>query len=529
MLSRPADQPQPTSARREYGDFQTPCVLTERICATLADRGLRPQILVEPTFGRGAFLLSAIRHFPTLQTVYGVELYEPYYWDTQCALLEWAIRHPGTPKPQIHLSLQDVFRVDFGAMSVPDTTDALLVLGNPPWVTNTALSKLQAANLPDKRNFRRVRGIEALTGKSNFDISENILLMLLSTFARRPGHLAMLVKTAVLQRLVYEVGKLALPLTNMTALTIDARKYFRAFVQAALFEADFQAQHPTYTCRVGQFAVPSPPCDHDEFGWVAQKFVAHTQHYRAVSQYDGQSPYVWRQGVKHDCAKVMELRRVNGHYINGLHETLELEDALIYGLLKSADLQDVLPVAPQRAVIIPQTYIGEETASIARHYPRLAGYLRRHQRRFAQRKSRIYHSKPEFSIFGIGAYAFRPYKVAISGLYKRSHFSLVLPEPGPRPVMLDDTCYFLGFETLTDALFVWALLNGELVQQLLRSIVFPDAKRMYTKQRLMRIDLARIAKTVSYQTIDQQLQTVAHQVGASITARQWQCFVDAMT
>jgi len=42
-----------------------------------------------------------------------------------------------------------------------------------------------------------------------------------------------------------------------------------------------------------------------------------------------------------------------------------------------------------------------------------------------------------------GSLFFKPYKVAISGLYKSSHFSLLLPVDG-KPVMLDDTCYLLG-------------------------------------------------------------------------------------
>ena len=46
-----------------------------------------------------------------------------------------------------------------------------LVLGNPPWVTNAELGLLKNSNLPIKSNFQGHKGLEALTGKANFDIS----------------------------------------------------------------------------------------------------------------------------------------------------------------------------------------------------------------------------------------------------------------------------------------------------------------------------------------------------------------------
>ena len=57
------------SMRRDYGDFQTPRQLTDRICAYLHAQGRSPEILIEPTFGTGVFILSALRHFPSIQTI----------------------------------------------------------------------------------------------------------------------------------------------------------------------------------------------------------------------------------------------------------------------------------------------------------------------------------------------------------------------------------------------------------------------------------------------------------------------------
>ena len=46
----------------------------------------------------------------------------------------------------------------------------LLVIGNPPWVTNSELGTLASPNRPPRRNIKGLRGLEARTGASNFDV-----------------------------------------------------------------------------------------------------------------------------------------------------------------------------------------------------------------------------------------------------------------------------------------------------------------------------------------------------------------------
>ncbi|MDX9883247.1 MAG: hypothetical protein RBS73_14385 [Prolixibacteraceae bacterium] len=92
----------------------------------------------------------------------------------------------------------------------------------------------------------------------------------------------------------------------------------------------------------------------------------------------------------------------------------------------------------------------------------------------------IYNNKPDFSIFGVGDYFFASYKIAISGMYKSTHFTLILP--GGNKPLLDDTCYFIGFENLVFARIVHFLLNHDHVRQFLKSIIFPDSKRSMTKK-----------------------------------------------
>jgi hypothetical protein len=98
-------------------------------------------------------------------------------------------------------------------------------------------------------------------------------------------------------------------------------------------------------------------------------------------------------------------------------------------------------------------------------------------------------------MFGIGDYTFSPYKIAIAGLYKEPIFSLIVPIDN-KPVILDDTCYFIGFETLEEAVFMAFILNSQVAYDFLRTIVFKDSKRPYTKEILMRLNLNEIATSI---------------------------------
>ena len=142
--------------------------------------------------------------------------------------------------------------------------------------------------------------------------------------------------------------------------------------------------------------------------------------------------------------------------------------------------------------------------------------------------SSIYNNKPMFSIFGIGDYSFKLYKVAISGLYKTFHFTLILPQDN-KPVMLDDTCYFIGFDKIEFAVYALLLLNSGKTVKFLQSVTFPDAKRTFTKDGLMRIDLLELAKNIDKNDLQIQLDTLNEKYKFNLTLDLWGSFIDDMT
>jgi hypothetical protein len=78
----------------------------------------------------------------------------------------------------------------------------LLVIGNPPWVTNSALGTLQSNNTPIKTNFKKLNGLDAMTGSSNFDIAEYIILKLIHELSSEEPTIAMLCKTTVARNIL---------------------------------------------------------------------------------------------------------------------------------------------------------------------------------------------------------------------------------------------------------------------------------------------------------------------------------------
>jgi hypothetical protein len=63
-----------------------------------------------------------------------------------------------------------------------------------------------------------------------------------------------------------------------------------------------------------------------------------------------------------------------------------------------------------------------------------------------------------------------------------------------RPIVLDDTCYFLSCGSKDEADFFADLLNSQIAQEFLSSLVFRDAKRPITVDVLRRLDLLKLGE-----------------------------------
>ena len=476
--------------KSEFGDYQTNSELTDNICKLLKSKKNNPNIVFEPTFGKGNFIISVLNNFENIEKLYGVEIYKPYVWKTKLKILDYFLKNPHRNKPEIKLFHANFFDFDIKKNIKFTETDKFLIIGNPPWVTNSELSGIGSKNLPRKVNFKKHKGLDALTGKGNFDIAEYISNSLLTLFSRSSGNFAFLVKNIVIKNILYEQAKVKHKIGEIEKYKINAKKEFKVSVNASLFFCNLNTK-PAFTCSEYDFYTKEKL---KTFGRTNNKFVSNIETYQKHKNFDGKCQYEWRQGMKHDASKIMELEQKNGYYVNKFNDKIELEPDLVYGILKSSDLKGKTLNKTRKFTIVTQKKIGQPTSYIKDEYPKTYNYLQNNIEHFNKRKSSIYKGKPLFSIFGIGDYSFKPYKIAISGLYKQLNFTLIKPNEN-KPIMLDDTCYFIGFDDLEEAEIIWSLLQSENTKTFLKSLIFSDAKRSVTKDLLMRIDFVQIMKS----------------------------------
>jgi len=517
--------------RAEYGDFQTNIHLAKSVAVFLKEKKINPKIIIEPTFGKGNFIIASLEAFPNAEKIIGVEIYKPYVWETKFNIIQFYIDNPRDKKPVIEINHFNVFDFDFKSIAIEHSKDETLIVGNPPWITNSKLSSLESDNLPVKSNFKKHSGYDAMTGKGNFDIGEYITLMMFDAFQNSKGHFAFLVKNSVIKNVIFDQKQRRYNISDLQKLTIDSKKEFNVSVEAALFFCKLNSPSE-FTCTEFNFYNQTKLINQrnlpiGKFGWVKEKFVSNIDFYVRYSDIDGLCPFEWRQGIKHDLSSIMEIERINGHFINGLHQEFNLEEDLVYGLLKSSDLKQLVIDKTRKYTIITQKKIGQDTSFIKKEFPKIFNYLHKNKTQFDSRKSSIYNNKPAFSIFGIGDYSFAPYKISISGLYKTFTFSLILQQDN-KPIMLDDTCYLLGFDDIDYAAYTLIILNSEKTKALLQSITFSDAKRTFTKEILMRIDLYNLALHSSKINMQQELEKFNKTFKLKISFKKWNDYLSLM-
>jgi len=457
------------------GDFQTPPDLAAAVWTRLGESS-EVKVAVEPTVGAGAFLRAAPDALLAARWI---------CWDLDSTYVEQAravARERGFACAEIRQ--RDAFDISTADFAELDTTKPVLVIGNPPWVTSAGQGRSKAQNLPEKSNAQfGLAGLDAITGKANFDIAEAILLRVLEALTDFDDvRIAFLLKKSVALKLSRKLLGVA---SCLSFEGIDARSTFGVAVDAGLFVATLKRGDR----KVTDYVTVAPSLGGEacrKAGFWEGRFVEDLDRYRGAKHLEATDPVPWRQGVKHDLAKVLELIPREGGYENGLGEVVAIEDGVLCPLYKSSDIAHGREA--RRLFPLFQVDLSGPLPDLATRWPRLWDYLCEHDGLFEARRSRIYANKQPFSIFGIGPYTLAPWKVAVSGLYPTAQFRVLGPSAG-RPPLVDDTCYLLPFENEEHARQVAAHLNDSGPQNLIQSLMDSKAKRPITKALLARIGI----------------------------------------
>ncbi len=472
--------------RRDLGDFQTPPELAALVLECLGPIGRRWPRVLEPTCGQGHFIAALLAQKIPPAEIQAVEIQ-----DNHCAAARaLARRSTNGREARLRIHQADLFGIDLGTDLKWKAKGGLLVVGNPPWVTSAQLGRLEASVRPPRRRLDGMDGFAALTGSSNFDVAEAVWLKLIDELADQAPTIALLCKTSVARRILERAHRERLPIARASIRLLDASRWFGAAVDACLFQVELGAPDGLREAPVYQSLVQQHPDSIMSFsrGWL----IADRDAYAASVLADGVCPLTWRQGLKHDAAAVMELACLagTGRFTNRAGELVDVEPEYVYPLIKGGDVaRDA--ANRDRAVVITQQRIGDDTRALGEGAPLLWRYLEHHSASFSKRKSSIYRGQPPFAMFGIGPYSFAPFKVAIGGLNKEPRFIALGPRGG-KPVMLDDTCYFLPCSIAAEAAVLSALCNDPITLAFLRSATFPSAKRPFTKALFQRLDLGAI-------------------------------------
>lgn len=468
----------------EFGDFQTPIVLTEEISKFIKTIFPSPDVIVEPTCGLGGFVKSSKSIWGEGCTYFGFDLNQQYVEKAKESVL-------CCNKCTFEVAdfFQKNWKIFFGSLR----QSKIIVIGNPPWVTNAAIGAINGSNLPAKSNFQGLGGFAAKTGKANFDIAEWMLIKLLESLQNSHSCLAMLCKTSTARKVLKHSWVNQWCVSNSSLHIIDAKKHFNVAVDACLLVTFVTPNKKSTGAAI--YHDLSYDKKISRFGLSSNELIANIDNYEKYKFVEGLSYYTWRSGVKHDSAQVMELSYENGTLVNGLNEIVLIENDYIFPLLKSSDLGNNR-LLPRKYVIVTQRKVGDDTSTIKHNAPKTWKYLEDHSEFLDNRKSIIYKNRAKFSIFGIGGYSFSPWKVAISGLYKKLYFSAIGNVNG-KPIMVDDTCYFIPCESKEEAELVSHLLNSEASINFIKSLVFFDAKRPVNIDILKRIDIKKIAESIN--------------------------------
>jgi len=379
-----------TKDRAVFGDFQTPLELGRRIAALVRDEEEDVATIVEPTCGIGNFLRASIETLGSEKRYYGFDINSEYVAQAHRTISDIA-------PESVEIGCQDFYTKDwrnfFAQLASP-----ILVIGNPPWVTNAALGVIGGSNLPEKTNFQQHSGLAAKTGKANFDISEWMLINLVEALQGTRSALAMLCKTSTARKVLRYAWKNEFDIGPSSIHFIDASEHFGVSVDACLLFTHIGngKAEPTATIYPDiTFAQPIRT-----FGLFGGDLVSDIDAYRELRDIDGLEYRKWRSGVKHDAARVMEFTRKGSCYVNGLAEACKLEQEYIYPLLKSSDLANGRLI-PSRYVLLTQQRMTDDTAHIQSATPKTWKYLLSHAEYLDRRRSTIYAKRARFAIFGI--------------------------------------------------------------------------------------------------------------------------------
>lgn len=530
ILSRPI--------RHDLGEYFTPGWLARATIEMSGYQGEADSVLFDPGCGSGAFLLAVAemkcqatgQATPTLlddvlHNVIGCDINPLSVLSARLNLLWWLAEHFEMPLFECDLPIvhyDTVFATPLGNTPsdalpkyLPKGCDYLV--GNPPWINWNALpqtyrQKLERELLPHYILFD-FQGQEAQLGHSNDDYLVTFSLVTMDRYLRSGGLCSFIVKQPLLTNVsgktfrrftirrlretiplhVHKVADLRqvnpFGIANETAIIV-LQKGERT-VYPVPYEIWTRSHHQIEV----EMAQAQPVSESD----TTSPWVVLTPELAQTRFMEGYCPYEIRHGLKHDVADVLMVQIVeqsDGKLViapaGRPSERYEIEPDALFPFVQPRHLT-AWTVKGHTYAIIPQRKAGENNERELRQtLPLTYTYLKRFEPLFAARRSRIFSGTPFYGLFGLGDYTWAPYKVCWCGLGFQPEFAVAEPIAdvfiGTKSVVPDGTVYFIPTSDRTEAHFLCAILNAEIVRAFL-SARSSKSKRGLPKKLMQRLRL----------------------------------------
>lgn len=541
----------PRPLRHELGEYYTPDWLADHVLDVAEYSGDPKHRLLDPACGSGTFLLRAIQRIRSrhaenedqtaegrrrlyreiLGSVAGIDLNPVAVTAARVNyLIAIADLLPHSGRVDLPIRLGDSILDDAVSPGNPDDSFDFVV-GNPPWIAWDNLpDDYRRATKPlwERYGLFTLSGNEARHGGGKKDLAMLMTYAAADRYLRAGGRLAMVITQTVFQTKAAGDGfrrfRLGSVGPQLGVLRVDDMAALRPFPGATNLTATFVLQKDSAT----QYPVPYVKWMPDGNGYRRQQFQAQpidpsrsgspwlvTPADAAAdpAKWIGPSDYSAHLGANSGGANGVYWVDVFGRADGGVSvqnlagkgkRTIEtvrqvIEPDLLHPLLRWGDVTR-FRAAPGACILLAQdveTRTGVDETRMLRDYPRTYAYLQQFRGVLEQRAAyrRYQAEKPFYSMYNVGPYTVAPVKVVWRRMDRRINAAVVEqidhPVLGRRVPVPQETCVLIACDTLDEAHYVCAVLNGAAVDSLVAAHSVRGGKGFGTPGMLDFIKLAR--------------------------------------
>ena len=474
-----------TSTRQETGSFYTPLGITDVLLDQLT---VTPDdAVLDPGTGSGIFLNRLITRIietsdtdPRLllnritESFVGIDI-DPIavsaatvsYASALQPLLD-AVEMDDVVIPIYHGDVLGVMNTDPYSQLPTNSFD--YIIGNPPWMTWTALPDKYRTRMKNKYgdavSLTSHSGFDAQLGHVNDDFAIPFTTITSHRYLSEGGKLGAVIKESILSQ---PAGRLLRQNATGGCFGVQGIHTFpeTAFPDISIrsaviiFQHDEETVFPISVSRHGNGvgdvmftpltrADPASP-------WVE----------RTAARVLGDCQYEIRQGVKDDADNVFQF--------TSRAEIPGIEQKRIYPSIRSTHITR-FGIDGYDHRLIPVNHPSGTGVNLKEQYPDTYQYLKRNESSLDERQSNVFDSGPFYTVFGVGDYTWAPYKVAWCRLGHNPEFAVLSGVDDDDDVVSEkcivpnDHFLYIPCQDGNTAHFLCSVLNSTPYKDALRSI-----------------------------------------------------------